>query len=125
MGNIFSVPFCRDDRHRLGACICALTINLTPSGSNPDLSEFFKESAGVVQASNQMVAVNDFQRLVSQEEKDGFWLSFAKFVVRNNVLIAVAVLVASSPFAWRLSRGFRHSSSLMQLVPRDAAATGS
>jgi len=51
------------------------------------------------------------------------WNACAFKVVRFHKTVICAVLLLTAPFAWRVSQGFRHSTSLLQLVPRGVAST--
>jgi RND superfamily putative drug exporter len=66
---------------------------------------------------------NDGNSDDNNKERKSCWYSCAVNVVHLHKCIILLTLLLASPFAWRISQGFRHSTSLVQLVPRGVDST--
>jgi uncharacterized membrane protein YdfJ with MMPL/SSD domain len=69
------------------------------------------------------VAMHDREEVEPTTSTATCWEPCARSVVRFHKTIVLCTLLLAVPFGWRIAQGFRHSTSMLQLVPRGANST--
>ena len=149
LGNLFfsSILLATIGIAAAATCVCALVINVTlvptllllfssffqksiepglcccGGGSGPTLPNVRSNRVQLERDSRYNILSDTHDEGNDHPKTGSCWNACAFKVVHFHKTVICAVLCLTAPFAWRVSQGFRHSTSLLQLVPRGVAST--